>query len=67
MRAESVSQVFTGQGVSPSRIRLEGRGESEPRASNETEAGRLLNRRVAIYVKPIIEGKDELAYESPRY
>jgi outer membrane protein OmpA-like peptidoglycan-associated protein len=66
-RAETVSQVFTDQGVSPTRIRLEGRGETEPRASNETEEGRIKNRRVAIYLKPIIEGKDEQAYESPRY
>ena len=29
-------------------LTVEGRGESEPVASNETEAGRALNRRVAV-------------------
>jgi flagellar motor protein MotB len=29
-----------------------GRGESEPRADNATEAGRQLNRRVEILVSP---------------
>ena len=42
-----------------------GRGELEPRASNDTEAGRQLNRRVEIYVKPIIEGQESEAYQTP--
>ena len=40
---------------------------NEPRASNETEAGRQLNRRVEIYLKPIVEGQEQRAFDSPHY
>ena len=66
-RAESVAAVLQARGVSADRIRTEGRGEREPRATNSTEAGRQLNRRVELFVKPIVDGQEERAYESPRY
>lgn len=66
-RAESVVSYLIQEGVPSDRTRSEGRGESEPRASNESEAGRQLNRRVEIYVKPIVEGNEQQAYESPQY
>ncbi|MES9872871.1 MAG: OmpA family protein [Candidatus Sedimenticola sp. PURPLELP] len=66
-RAESVGAYLESRGVPYDRLRTEGRGEREPRASNDTEAGRQLNRRVEIYVKPIVEGQEQRAYESPRY
>lgn len=66
-RAEAVADYLASRGVPRSRLRTEGRGESEPRASNATAAGRQLNRRVEIYVKPIVEGQEYKAYESPRY
>ncbi len=66
-RAEAVADYLASRGVPRDRLRTEGRGESEPRATNATEAGRQLNRRVEIYVKPIIEGQEYRAYESPRY
>lgn len=66
-RARSVVDYLASRGVPRDRLRSEGRGETEPRASNATEAGRQLNRRVEIYVKPVIEGEEERAYESPRY
>jgi outer membrane protein OmpA-like peptidoglycan-associated protein len=56
-RAESVVDYFASQGVSSSRLVASGRGESQPRATNDTEAGRQLNRRVEIYVKPIAQGQ----------
>lgn len=66
-RARSVVDYLTSRGVNYSRLRTEGRGEREPRATNATEAGRQLNRRVEIFVKPIVEGQEQRAYESPRY
>ncbi len=66
-RASSVTDYLKWRGVPNDRLRWEGRGELEPRATNATEAGRQLNRRVEIYVKPIVEGQERRAYESPRY
>ncbi len=51
-RAQSVAWYLEDRGVSASRIRTEGRGESLPRASNDSEAGRQLNRRVEILIAP---------------
>jgi len=66
-RAESIAAYLESQGVEAARIRTEGRGELEPRESNETEAGRRRNRRVEIYIRPIVQGKEAMAYERPRY
>ena len=66
-RAEAVVEYLENHGVPSNRLRTEGRGEAGPRATNETEAGRQLNRRVEIYVKPLVEGQEQRAYESPRY
>lgn len=66
-RAGSVANYLQSRGVDPSRVRYEGRGESEPRDTNATEAGRQLNRRVEIYLKPIVEGQEQRAYDPPRY
>jgi outer membrane protein OmpA-like peptidoglycan-associated protein len=66
-RAESVADYLGSRGVPYQRLRTEGRGKREPRADNATEAGRQLNRRVEIYIKPIVEGQEQRAYESPRY
>ena len=53
-RANSASAYLQAQGVPASRISTAGRGESEPVASNDTEAGKAQNRRVeiAIYASP---------------
>lgn len=64
-RADSVAAYLSARGVSSERLRTEGRGEFEPRASNETEAGRQLNRRVDIVVKPMVEGQEQKAYDPP--
>ena len=64
-RAEAVADYFASHGISRDRLRTEGRGEREPRADNRTEAGRQLNRRVEIIVKPIVEGQEDKAYEAP--
>lgn len=66
-RADSVADYLSDYGVPRQRFRTDGHGEREPRAENSTEAGRQLNRRVEIFVKPIVEGQEQRAYDSPRY
>jgi outer membrane protein OmpA-like peptidoglycan-associated protein len=65
-RAQNVVNYFVDNGIASRRLVAVGRGESAPRATNDTEAGRQLNRRVEIYVKPIVEGQEQDAYETPR-
>jgi outer membrane protein OmpA-like peptidoglycan-associated protein len=55
-RALSVAQYFESQKVNPLRLATAGKGESQPVASNSAEAGRQANRRVEIYVEPVVEG-----------
>lgn len=66
-RAMRAGDYLAAYGVPRDRLRTEGRGEREPRANNATEAGRQLNRRVEIFVKPVVQGQEQRAYESPRY
>lgn len=47
-RANSVATFLAQQGISPGRMQISGMGESQPVASNESEAGRQQNRRVEI-------------------
>lgn len=51
-RANSVTGLLTGKGVSHSRIASYGRGETSPIASNDTESGKAQNRRVEIVIRP---------------
>jgi outer membrane protein OmpA-like peptidoglycan-associated protein len=51
-RARSVSSFIAAQGVSTSRIVVKSYGAKRAVASNMTEAGRQLNRRVEVYVAP---------------
>ena len=51
-RAAAVSNILISNGVSPSRVRSIGQGESNPVASNLNEAGRQANRRVEIVITP---------------
>jgi outer membrane protein OmpA-like peptidoglycan-associated protein len=66
-RAQSVSDYMIDRSVRVSRLLTEGRGEYEPRESNASESGRALNRRVEIFLKPIVEGVENQAYVSPEY
>jgi outer membrane protein OmpA-like peptidoglycan-associated protein len=47
-RANAVREALLEMGISPGRITTRGYGKSLPVASNATEAGRQLNRRVEI-------------------
>ena len=53
-RAQSVQNYFAGQNVNPLRLEAYGRGETEPRADNTSEAGRQLNRRVELWILPVV-------------
>jgi outer membrane protein OmpA-like peptidoglycan-associated protein len=55
-RAHAVAQYFESKRVNPVRLALSGKGETQPVASNATEAGRQANRRVEIYVEPVVQG-----------
>jgi outer membrane protein OmpA-like peptidoglycan-associated protein len=52
-RAVSVATVLANQGVDQRRFFIEGRGETDPIASNASESGRAQNRRVEIQLSPI--------------
>ncbi|MBF7073904.1 OmpA family protein [Glaciecola sp. MH2013] len=54
-RASSVSTYFANAGVITDRLETVGFGESNPIATNETAAGKELNRRVEITLMPISE------------
>lgn len=47
-RAQSVVAALVALGINPSQISAVGRGEDDPIASNDDEAGRSLNRRVEV-------------------
>lgn len=52
-RAQAVEDELVTLGVPNGMMSATGRGEAEPRATNATEAGRQLNRRVEIFVQPV--------------
>lgn len=49
-RANSVASYLRTKGVASSRISTKGLGESDPKASNDTEAGQSENRRVEFVI-----------------
>ena len=55
-RAHSVAQYLESKRVNSMRLAISGKGETQPIASNGTEGGRQANRRVEIYVEPVVQG-----------
>jgi outer membrane protein OmpA-like peptidoglycan-associated protein len=55
-RALAVAQYLESKHVNPVRLATVGKGEAMPIDSNSTETGRQANRRVEIYVEPVVEG-----------
>ncbi|SPF46693.1 hypothetical protein SBDP1_610059 [Syntrophobacter sp. SbD1] len=52
LQAWTIKKSLVDKGISPSRIKARGWGESKPAASNATEEGRKANRRVTIILAP---------------
>ena len=52
-RAQAVANYLKSRGVVGARVGVRGFGESAPIASNDTEEGRALNRRIEIRIVPI--------------
>lgn len=65
-RASAVANSLLRRGVPSSRLQVEGRGESEPRVPNTSAANRSKNRRVEIYIQPVVQGAERRALQSPR-
>jgi outer membrane protein OmpA-like peptidoglycan-associated protein len=55
-RAHSVAEYLESRRVNGMRLALAGKGEIQPIASNASESGRQQNRRVEIYVEPVVQG-----------
>lgn len=58
-RAESVKAYAVAAGVSPSRLSVQGKGDTEPIADNTTVDGRTQNRRVEIVIVANDQMKDQ--------
>ncbi len=55
-RAGSVSNYLAGKGLMRERFEVVGMGERYPVASNDSDSGRAVNRRVEIRVVPLTQG-----------
>lgn len=64
-RADSVREQLVEAGISPERIEIQAQGEKYPIATNETTAGRQLNRRVEVVIGSRGDGTPEPRTESP--
>ena len=56
-RADAVKTLLGQRGVADSRMEVVGLGETMPVATNDTEAGRQMNRRVEIKIAPKTQAK----------
>lgn len=66
LRASSVVQVLqTTYNVDPKRLTAGGRGEYNPVASNNTDAGKALNRRTQIIITPKLDQFMDLIGKAP--
>jgi OOP family OmpA-OmpF porin len=63
-RAQSVAEYLIATGVATDRLRVLGRGEKDPIASNDTQEGRAQNRRVEIVVVGEARALDAMIFPS---
>lgn len=64
-RARSASMVLVARGVAPARLKTSGLGETEPVATNDTEAGRAANRRVEVAIFASEAYRQQLTRSTP--
>jgi outer membrane protein OmpA-like peptidoglycan-associated protein len=64
-RATSAAAILASNGIPRDRIRTSGRGELEPIADNESEAGRQSNRRVEVAIFASEEYREQLLRNNP--
>ena len=66
LRASSVVQALQNDyGVDPKRLTAGGRGEYNPIATNDTEAGKQRNRRTQIIITPKLDEFMDLIGQAP--
>ena len=66
LRASSVVQALENQyGVDPKRLTAGGRGEYNPLVANDTETGKLRNRRTQIIITPKLDQFMDLIDKAP--
>jgi outer membrane protein OmpA-like peptidoglycan-associated protein len=65
-RAQSAASHLMGNGITGDRIIVEGRGEMEPIATNETDAGRQENRRIEVAIYASEEYQEEARRQAAR-
>lgn len=65
-RAAAAKVFLVSRGVPTDRVRTEGRGESEPVASNETAEGQAQNRRVEVAIFADAATRDKLSKQYGR-
>ena len=67
LRGSSVVQELQNKyGIDAKRLTAGGRGEYNPVASNDTEAGKTLNRRTQIIITPKLDQFMELINKAPQ-
>ena len=64
-RASAAASILAANGIPRERIRTSGRGELEPIADNESEAGRQANRRVEVAIFASEEYREQLLRNNP--
>jgi outer membrane protein OmpA-like peptidoglycan-associated protein len=65
-RARAASSYMISQGLPSSRIQIVGRGETEPIADNNTDAGRQNNRRIEVAIFASPQYVERVRNESPQ-
>ena len=63
-RARTAADYLDAQGVARTRLRTSGKGETEPIASNDDDAGRGKNRRVEVAIYADAQAREQARREA---